>query len=58
MKAETLYRAICTCGYKGRAFRDPNAADVHAESHGRRFDPFQGGRSDGHRHRTEVEETN
>lgn len=52
----TTYRATCTCGYKGRTFRDPNAADEHAESHAMKFDPFSGGRTDGRRHFTQVVE--
>jgi hypothetical protein len=55
MSATELYRAVCPCGYKGRAFSDPNAADVHAENHARKFDPYQGGKSDSRRHRTQVE---
>lgn len=51
----TLYRAICTCGYRGRTFSDPNAADEHAENHARKFDPFSGGRTDTRPHRTDVE---
>lgn len=51
----TLYRATCTCGYRGRTFSDPNAADQHAESHAMKFDPHSGGRTDARRHRTDVE---
>lgn len=52
----TTYQAICSCGYRGRSLKNPNAAVVIAENHGMKFDPFQGGRSDGRRHRTDVQE--
>lgn len=51
------YRAVCSCGYRGRTFTDPNRADEHAEIHAMKNDPCQGGRSDGRNHRTSVEET-
>lgn len=52
----TTYRAACTCGYKGRTFRDPNAADEAAENHAMKYDTFSGGKSDGRHHHTSVVE--
>lgn len=51
-----IYQAVCTCGYKGRALRNPNAADEAAENHAIKHDPAQGGRSDGRAHVTQVKE--
>lgn len=53
---KTTYQAICTCGYKGRTFQDPNAADEAAENHAISTDPFQGGRNGGRKHHTSVQE--
>lgn len=53
---KTTYRGTCTCGWKGRTFRDPNAADEAAENHAIRTDQYQGGYSNGRRHTTSVEE--
>lgn len=50
------YQAICTCGYKGRIFQNPNAADEAAENHAISTDPFQGGRNNGRKHHTSVKE--
>ena len=52
----TNYQATCTCGYKGRKYRDGNAAIEAAENHAAKYVSEFGGRSDGRRHRTDVVE--
>lgn len=49
-------RAICSCGYKGRWFINPNDADAAAENHSGKYDTYQGGKSDGRKHIADVEE--
>lgn len=56
MTTKHFYRATCTCGHKGRKVSDGNYATEMAENHASKFDPRQGGRSDGRRHHVDVEE--
>lgn len=50
------YRATCTCGYKGKWFINPNDAVAAEENHAIKYDTHQGGRSDGRKHHTNLQE--
>lgn len=50
------YRATCSCGYRGRWFVNGNDAAAAEDNHNFRLMPENGGRHDGRRHFTSVEE--